>query len=183
MQYITRKTTFDSGHRVMNEKMKCFNVHGHTYICEMTFEFQEMKDIGYAVDFKEIKRVGCQFIDDFLDHAFIANPNDKELIKVNKKLNSKLWVMSLEIGYCNPTAENISKEIFLILEILFMKVPLLSINKIRLWETPNCSVECFGNSITKKERMNFVGEKFSLIDSYRKRKGIMNYDDRKNEKS
>lgn len=26
-QFITRKGNFDSGHRVMNEKMKCFNVH------------------------------------------------------------------------------------------------------------------------------------------------------------
>lgn len=25
-QYITRKCTFDSGHRVMNEKMKCFKL-------------------------------------------------------------------------------------------------------------------------------------------------------------
>ena len=26
-QHITRKGSFDSGHRVMNEKMKCFNLH------------------------------------------------------------------------------------------------------------------------------------------------------------
>ena len=30
-QYISRKGNFDSGHRVMNERMKCFNIHGHTY--------------------------------------------------------------------------------------------------------------------------------------------------------
>lgn len=27
-QHISRKGSFDSGHRVMNEKMKCFNLHG-----------------------------------------------------------------------------------------------------------------------------------------------------------
>jgi len=26
-QYITRKGNFDSGHRVMNERLKCFHVH------------------------------------------------------------------------------------------------------------------------------------------------------------
>lgn len=26
-QFISRKGTFDSGHRVMNERMKCFNIH------------------------------------------------------------------------------------------------------------------------------------------------------------
>ena len=54
-QYITRKGTFDSGHRVMNERMKCFNIHGHTYLYELEFEFNEMEEIGYAIDFKEIK--------------------------------------------------------------------------------------------------------------------------------
>jgi len=180
MQYITRKTTFDSGHRVMNEKMKCFNIHGHTYICEMTFEFKEMEDIGYAVDFKEIKRVGCQFIDDYLDHAFIVNPEDKIMIKTNKELKSKLWTMSLKNGYCNPTAENISKEIFLTLEILFLNYPLLKIFRVRLWETPKCSVECFRNSITEQERTNFIGENFDWIFQYANDKGIKNYDDRKN---
>ena len=32
MQLITRKGTFDSGHRVMNEQYKCYNLHGHTYL-------------------------------------------------------------------------------------------------------------------------------------------------------
>lgn len=41
-QYITRKGNFDSGHRVMNERMKCFNIHGHTYLYELEFEFNEI---------------------------------------------------------------------------------------------------------------------------------------------
>jgi len=181
MQYITRQTTFDAGHRVMNEKMKCFNIHGHTYICELTFEFKEMEEIGYAVDFKEIKRVGCQFIDDYLDHAFIANPEDKEMIKVNKKLGSKIWTMSLNgNAYCNPTAENISKELFLIMKTLFVNYPLLEIYKIRLWETPKCSVTCYEKSITDWEKINFVGEHYEFINKYRNQKGIVNYDDRQN---
>ena len=51
MQLITRKCSFDSGHRVMNEAMKCFNIHGHTYLCEVTFQHENMEDIGYAIDF------------------------------------------------------------------------------------------------------------------------------------
>jgi 6-pyruvoyltetrahydropterin/6-carboxytetrahydropterin synthase len=184
MQYITRKTTFDAGHRVMNEKMKCFNIHGHTYICELTFKFYDMEDIGYAVDFKEIKRVGCQFIDDYFDHAFIANPEDKEMIKVNKKLGSKIWIMGLNgNGYCNPTAENISKELFLSLHILFLGYPLLEIHKLRLWETPNCSVECYNTSFKDFEEVNFLGEHFDFINNYATKKGIINYDDRKDNKS
>ncbi len=57
IQYISRKGNFDSGHRVMNEFMKCYNIHGHTYLYELTFSFENMEEIGYAIDFKEIKRV------------------------------------------------------------------------------------------------------------------------------
>ena len=111
-QTITRKGSFDSGHRVMNERMKCFNIHGHTYIYELTFEFNEMEEIGYAIDFKEIKRVGCQWIDDLLDHGFIVNPKDEAVINACKLTTSKIWYMSLngKDEYCNPSAENIAKE-------------------------------------------------------------------------
>jgi 6-pyruvoyltetrahydropterin/6-carboxytetrahydropterin synthase len=72
-QYITRKGNFDSGHRVMNEFMKCFNIHGHTYLYELTFSFESMEEIGYAIDFKEIKRVFCQWIDDIFEFYNIYN--------------------------------------------------------------------------------------------------------------
>jgi 6-pyruvoyl-tetrahydropterin synthase len=105
----------------MNEAMKCFNMHGHTYICYTEFEFNEMEDIGYAIDFKEIKRVGLQWIDDLLDHGMILNPKDTEVINAAKNTNSKMWLMSLngEGNYCNPSVENIAKEIFLAMMVLF----------------------------------------------------------------
>lgn len=183
MQIISRKCTFDSGHRVMNEKMKCFNIHGHTYLCELKFAFDEMKDIGYAIDFKEIKRVGCQWIDDMLDHGMILNPHDNSLISTTLNLNSKLWLMSLNgiDQYCNPSAENISKEIFLAMEVLFKTYnPSLVIHKIILHETPNCSVECVRESITEEERENWTSIRFEQTDKYAQRKGVYNYDDRDN---
>lgn len=179
-QTITRKCTFDSGHRVMNERMKCFNLHGHTYICKLTFEFNEMHDIGYAIDFKEIKRIGCQWIDDILDHGMILNPHDTTVIKCAKDTNSKLWLMSLNgTDYCNPSAENISKEIFLAMKILFSEFHNLKIKKVKLWETPNCSVTCIDQSISSKELDNFIRIKGLEIEEYRKQKGILEYDDRK----
>jgi hypothetical protein len=43
-----------------------------------------MESIGYAIDFKEIKRVGLQWIDDYMDHCFIANPHDTVIIDAAK---------------------------------------------------------------------------------------------------
>lgn len=167
-------------HRVMNERMKCFHVHGHTYLYELTFGFDEMKSIGYAIDFKEIKRVACQWIDDKLDHGAILNCKDTVLINAVNELNTKLWLMTLNGpgNYCNPSVENIAKELFLAVEILFEKYPGLWIEKIRLYETPNCYTDCVKESITPDERNNFnIGNRY-LIELYREEKGIVEYDDR-----
>jgi 6-pyruvoyltetrahydropterin/6-carboxytetrahydropterin synthase len=181
IQYITRKGTFDAGHRVMNEKMKCFNIHGHTYLYDLTFSFSTSRDIGYPVDFKEIKRVGCEWIERFLDHGFIANAHDTSVIDVVNKLGNKLWVMSLagSGNYCNPTAENISKELFLAISYISSSWQEgLKLHEIKLWETPNCCTTCVRESITQDEYDNFLQVNSSGLDEYIQLMGIVEYDDR-----
>ena len=183
MQYITRKGNFDSGHRVMNEQYKCYNLHGHTYLYELTFNFQQMEDIGYALDFKEIKRVGCQWIDDLMDHGMILNPKDEYVINTVKSLKTKLWLMSLngQGEYCNPSVESIAREVFLAEEILFEQYPMLKVWHLRIYETPNCWTDCYGESIEQKERAYFYEQHYNKIKAYAKQKGIVEYDDRKSD--
>lgn len=185
-QYITRKCNFDSGHRVMNEFMKCYNIHGHTYLCEVTFSFENMEEIGYAIDFKEIKRVFLQFIDDKLDHGMILNPHDTKLIETTKDYGTKLWLMSLngEGEYCNPSVENIAKEVFLSMDILSEALyggshTGLKAHQVKIFETPNCWTDCFRESITDKEYENFKLVREEEIKEYAQDKGVLEYDDRK----
>jgi 6-pyruvoyltetrahydropterin/6-carboxytetrahydropterin synthase len=139
-----------------------------------------MKNIGYAIDFKEIKRVGVQWIEDYLDHGMILNPKDSVLIKTSLELESKMWIMTLNgTRYCNPTAENIAKEVFLAMQILFAGYPALTIWNIRLYETPNCFVDCTKDSISFSEESNFYKHNEQGISAYRVEKGILEYDDRK----
>lgn len=182
-QTIERKGSFDSGHRVMNEKMKCFNLHGHTYLYNLVFSFSSMEDIGYAIDFKEIKRVACQWIDDILDHGMILNPEDEVVIKATQETGSKLWLMSLngKHNYCNPSVENIAKEIFLAMEILFAQYPSLQVHQIEINETPNCKTVCWAKSISDKERSRWRDVRAAEVAEYAKEKGIMEYDDRKSQ--
>lgn len=186
IQYISRKGNFDSGHRVMNEFMKCFNIHGHTYLYELTFSFENMEEIGYALDFKEIKRVFCQWIDDLLDHGMILNPKDTKLIETTREYGTKLWLMSLngEGEYCNPSVENIAKEVFLAMDylsdILYRNTPTgLKIHKVQIYETPNCSTECFRESISTLEQARFMDANHKAIKAYAEEKGVLEYDDRK----
>lgn len=180
-QYITRKGTFDSGHRVMNEALKCFNIHGHTYLYDLEFEFNEMEEIGYAIDFKEIKRVGCQWIDDILDHGMLLNPQDYQLIDVTKQYGSKLWLMSLNgpTEYCNPSVENIAKEVFLAMTVLFSPYKDLRIHKVTIHETPNCYTACTKESISPQEANKWMQTRYREVLKYAQDKGIVEYDDRK----
>jgi len=181
-QYITRKGSFDSMHRVMFEKMKCFSVHGHTYLYELTFSFSTIEDIGYAIDFKEIKRIGCQWIDDILDHGAILNPKDTIMIEATAKVKSKSWLMSLngEGEFCNPSVENIAKEIIMAQDILFEPFnPNLRVHAITIYETPNCFTTCYLSSITELERTNFYVTNYKNIKAYGDKLGIVEYDERK----
>lgn len=186
MQLITRKGNFDSGHRVLNEFMKCYAYHGHTYLYELTFSFENMEEIGYAIDFKEIKRVFCQFIDDKFDHCFIANPKDATIIEACNKEKTPLWLMSLngEGEYCNPSVENIAKEIFMSMDILSKTLYSdsktgLKIHGVKIYETPNCFTECFEESISNPEKIRFWDAKAVEIAKYAEEKGVLEYDDRK----
>jgi 6-pyruvoyltetrahydropterin/6-carboxytetrahydropterin synthase len=140
-----------------------------------------MEDIGYALDFKEIKRVGCQWIDDLLDHGMILNAHDETVIETVKKLNSKLWLMTLNGPgeYCNPSVENISKEIFLAQEMLFAKYEMLKVYHLRLYETPNCYTDCYKESISEQERNNFSSVHKDQLAKYAHDLGMVEYDDRK----
>jgi 6-pyruvoyltetrahydropterin/6-carboxytetrahydropterin synthase len=180
-QTITRKGSLDIMHRVMNESMLCHLPHGHTYLYELTFGFEAMEEIGYAIDFKEIKRVGCQWLLDKLDHGAILNCKDHILIKAINDVNGKLWRMTLNGpgNYCNPSVENIAKEVYLAMDILFALYHNLWIESVRIYETPNCYTDCNRYSISQDERSNFYIANKYLIEQYRDEKGIVEYDDRK----
>lgn len=178
--FITRKFEFDSGHRVMHERVKCYNPHGHRYVVEMKFSYLEAEELGYAIDFKEIKRVGCAWIDDAWDHAFIANPKDHVMIEACEKLKSKLYLMKLvdKNGYCNPSAENMAKELFFAMQVLLNDGDNLLLESIRMYETPNCWVDCDGLSPVEEGfllRTKFYDE----LVHYRNMKGVMEYDERR----
>jgi len=181
-QYISRKLNFDSGHRVMNQAYKCKSLHGHTYNTELTFEFDAASDLGYSIDFSEIKRIGVEWIMDYMDHGMILNPHDITIIEATKATNSKMWLMSLngEGEYCNPSVENIAKEIFLAMMVLFQPYKDLRISKVIIYETPNCWTECIRESISDFEAQNWMKVNYEPIYNYTVDKGIIEYDDRKN---
>ena len=172
MATVTRIFEFDAAHRVMNEKVKCFNLHGHRFKVEATFEYTEMGALGYAIDFKELKRIVGAWIDEKLDHACILNHEDTELIEFCRENNWRLYIMGMGYtGDVNPSAENLATELFYTIRHFFNKEDNgVSLLRIRLYETPNCWVET--------EQASYVGSYAFLkeLSEWRKEKGEFNYD-------
>lgn len=170
MNLVSRKGKFDAAHRVLDENFQCFNLHGHEYHYELTFSYNRSQKIGFPIDFKNIKFVGCKWIEKNFDHGYIANPQDIHVIQVCNLIKSKLYLMHLvdEYGYCNPTAENIAKEIFYAVSFLLNEPKIkLKLVKVKLFETYNCFVECEGLS---NEESDFLSQSklHSKLENYKR---------------
>lgn len=172
MATVTRIFEFDAAHRVMNERVKCFNLHGHRFKVEVTFEYYKKAALGYAIDFKEIKRIVGAYIDEHFDHACILNPLDKEIIDLCKNNGWRLHIVGMGKNEdINPSAENLASELFYTIQRLFIsdKHNIWPTN-VRLYETPNCWVDTDRCDIAPTE--DFVNG----LTEWRKSKGEMNYD-------
>lgn len=171
MATVTRIFEFDAAHRVMNEKVKCFNLHGHRFKLEITFQYKGKSALGYAIDFKELKRIVGSWIDEKFDHSCILNPMDKDLIDMCLKNNWRTYIMGMGFeGDINPSAENLASEIFYTIKFFYNGKNGVSLEKVRLYETPNCWVEVNDS--------DYVGtsEFLEEISNWRKQKGEFNYD-------
>jgi 6-pyruvoyltetrahydropterin/6-carboxytetrahydropterin synthase len=181
---IVRKGKFDSAHTIVEHVGGCGSLHGHTYHYKLCFSFtpdlMEDPELGYSMDFSEIKRIAGQFIDDYFDHGYVSNPTDYLLPTLQTHANNKIWIMSLngEGVSCNPSAENMAKELFLAIDLLFLDRG-ITLKKIILYETESCYVKCKVSSITLDELENFNNTKKEMIERYRFAKGIKSYNKNK----
>ncbi len=127
MYQVTREIQFCYGHRLLNYKGKCKNLHGHNGLAVITIESKELDELGMVTDFSNIKSVVSQWIDDNLDHRMILS-NEDPLLPVLEDAGEPVFVMNV-----NPTAESIAKLIF-----DFVDGAGFPVTKVTLWETASC---------------------------------------------
>jgi len=133
----TRRVEFDTGHRVVGHQNKCNFLHGHRYILEVTVASESLNHLGMVVDFSDMKTIIKNWIDDNFDHSLILHNDDKYIgDQIVNWTGQQIYYMQH-----NPTAENIALHLKLeILPILFSGTS-FQIEKLKLFETPNCFVE------------------------------------------
>jgi 6-pyruvoyltetrahydropterin/6-carboxytetrahydropterin synthase len=127
----TRRIEWDAGHRVPLHGGKCQHVHGHRYAAEITCSVDVLTPEGFVVDFGEVKRIVGGWVDDAWDHVFIAQAGDPVGYAIEDLGHRVYWLTTA------PTAENLAAHLLVKARELLMTVPGLTVDRVRVYETPN----------------------------------------------
>ena len=127
---------FDAGHRLLKYKGKCESPHGHTFKAEVMLSSEKIDQMGFVVDFVELREKVGQWVDDNWDHAFLVNGRDDELLQALGLLKEKrVFVFQDE----NPTAEVMAKYLYDHIHKMYGDL----VSKVRIWESPHQYAEFF----------------------------------------
>ena len=142
---ITRRLEFDAGHRIPNHNSQCKHLHGHRYVLEVTLggdviEAAGQPNNGMVMDFSEVKEIAMAHVVEAWDHAFLVYRGDTQIADFLATLPGHKTVL-LD---CVPTAENLARIAFEILDPLYRDTfgNHLRLERVRLYETPNCWADC-----------------------------------------
>jgi 6-pyruvoyltetrahydropterin/6-carboxytetrahydropterin synthase len=99
---VAKEFKWEMGHRLPEHFGNCKNIHGHSY--KMIAEFEgRLNENDMVIDFYDVDRIIKPLVEK-LDHAFMVNKNDTEVIEFLDKIKSKKLVVDF-----NSTVENICK--------------------------------------------------------------------------
>ena len=141
---ITRRLEFDAGHRIPDHRSQCRHLHGHRYAIEITLAGDIIQKDGnpangMVMDFSDVKTLASAHLVDAWDHAFLAYAGDLPVVHFLQSLPDHKTVL-LD---CVPTAENLARKAFAILDAVYRDTygNHLRLERLRLYETPNCWAE------------------------------------------
>ena len=138
---VTRRLEFDAGHRIPDHRSQCRHLHGHRYVIEVTLAGEVIRRDGdpangMVMDFSEIKSLARQHVVDVWDHAFLVYSGDAKVVEFLESIPGHKTV----VLDCIPTAENLAEKAFEILDAVYCDTygNELRLERVRLYETPNC---------------------------------------------
>jgi len=151
--FITRRLEFDAGHRIADHKSRCRHLHGHRYAIEITLGGDIIRADGdgadgMVMDFSEIKALASKHLVDLWDHAFIVDRRDEAVVQFLASLPGHKTVLLP----CTPTAENLAEQAFTVLDAVYRDTygNQLRLERVRLYETPNCWADAMRKPATQE---------------------------------
>ncbi len=120
MYRLQIQTSISAAHFLKEYDGNCSVLHGHNWKIEVAVKSEQVDKVGMVIDFKDLKEITWRVAGKY-DHRVFNEvaPFDKQ----------------------NPTAENISKHFYQ--EIGALLPADVKMDRIRLWETENYSIEYF----------------------------------------
>ena len=144
---VTRRLEFDAGHRIPDHKSQCRHLHGHRYAVEITLAGEIIRQDGdpangMVMDFSEIKSLARQHLVDRWDHAFLVYAGDLRIVEFLRSIPDHKTVVLDRV----PTAENLAELAFELLDRVYRDTygNDLRLERVRLFETPNCWADAHG---------------------------------------
>lgn len=125
MYRVSQEIDFCYGHRLLNYAGKCRHLHGHNGKAVIVLESDRLDERGMLVDFTDIKRSLCLWIDSELDHRMILCESDPAVPHL-RDLGEPLRVIRE-----NPTAENLARLIY-----EHARGEGFPVAEVSLWESP-----------------------------------------------
>lgn len=125
---ITKEIYFCYGHRLMNHKGKCKNLHGHSVKASISIKQNNLNEQGMVCDFSDVKEIAESYINQQLDHNFLLHKNDP-IIPLLESQNERFMAIA-----DHPTAEILSKMIY-----QHLKHQGLDVDQVTLWETASAN--------------------------------------------
>lgn len=102
MRKLTTYTELEIGHRLITSyAMKCQHLHGHRYEVEITVTANELNQDNMIVDFKKLKEIVKNTLDDKWDHGFVLKKDDPLACAISKDIHTE----RLHLIDFNPTLE------------------------------------------------------------------------------
>lgn len=98
MVLIKTEAGFEAAHRQLGDRGKCGYLHGHNWVVEFVLRGTVTDDLGYLIDFKELKDMVGRY-----DHKVLLYEGDP-LATVLEEQQQRVYRLPL-----NPTCENIAK--------------------------------------------------------------------------
>ena len=137
-KHITKILHTETGHRLTTYPHRCAHFHGHSFKWEVTVTAQKLDDVGFIMDYKDLKEI-TNIVVDPLDHAFIMHDQDPlvlagyeggvpKLLRATNGEDARLFIVPF-----NPTSENIVEWVAEGIKQLLPEGVQLS--QLRLWET------------------------------------------------
>lgn len=132
MYSISKTFTFCYGHRLVGDRGRCRNLHGHTAKATFTLDGNELDKNGMILHFDDLKGTIGKWITDNMDHTLLLSKDDP-ITKTLEDAGERIFALPF-----NPTAENLAR-------MLFEKAREfgLPVARVEIWESETAHA-CYG---------------------------------------